>query len=90
MAATGVSREMMLAWMKEGKLLLSDYPNLNYPCASCSKSIRQGKLCADCAYRITRDIKELQAKDQALQPLRRDKPGISAGGFQIRERLSGV
>ncbi|MDQ0915738.1 flagellar protein [Paenibacillus sp. V4I5] len=88
--ATGVSQEQVHTWIKEGKLLLSDYPNLNYPCASCSKPIRGQKLCPDCAYRINRDIRELKEKDRSFQPLLREKQTVSAGGFQIRGRLSGV
>ncbi|GFZ99358.1 hypothetical protein GCM10008018_52020 [Paenibacillus marchantiophytorum] len=89
-AATGVNPEQVYVWIKEGKLHLSDYPNLNYPCASCSKPIRQQKMCSDCTSRITRDIRELKDKDQSFQVLRRDKQTVSSGGFQIRERLSGV
>ncbi|KRF12134.1 hypothetical protein [Paenibacillus sp. Soil787] len=88
--ATGVSHEQMYIWIKEGKLLLSDYPNLNYPCASCSRPIRVQKLCPDCSYRIDRDIRKLKEKDRTFQPLLREKQTASAGGFHIRERLSGV
>lgn len=89
-AAVGISSEMMYAWVKEGKLLLTDYPNLSYPCGSCMKPIRQHKLCQDCSYRISRDIKELHSKQQILQPATRTKQTTMSGGFQIRDRRSGV
>ncbi|MEC0230969.1 flagellar protein [Paenibacillus alba] len=88
--ATGATPEQLHAWIREGKLHLTDYPNLSYPCASCSKPIRQQKMCPDCAYRITQDIRELKDKDKSFQVLRREKQTISSGGFQIRERLRGV
>jgi hypothetical protein len=89
-AATGITNEQMHIWIKEGKLLLSDYPNLSYPCASCANPIRRHKLCPDCTLRINRDIKELKEKDQSIQPLRSEKQTASVSGFQIRDRLNGV
>lgn len=88
--AIGVSNEQMVAWMKEGKLLLSDYPNLNYPCGACAKPIRQHKLCPDCAYRINRDIREMKDKEQSVQPYLKEKPTALVGGFHSRERRSSV
>jgi hypothetical protein len=89
-AAVGITSEQMYAWIKEGKLLLTDYPNLSYPCGSCMKPIRQHKLCQECAYRISRDIKELHEKQQILQPLARAKQTTMSGGFRILDRRSGV
>ncbi|MBP1962039.1 flagellar protein [Paenibacillus aceris] len=89
-AAIGITSEQMYAWIKEGKLLLTDYPNLNYPCASCTKLIRQHKLCQDCTFRINREIKELNDKQQTFQPVERKRQTALSGGFQIRDRLSGV
>lgn len=89
-AAVGITSEQMFAWIKEGKLLLTDYPNLSYSCGSCMKPIRQHKLCQDCTYRIKRDIKELDDKQQNIQLAGRKKQTTWSGGFQIRERLNGV
>ena len=88
-AATGATQEQLTAWMKEGKLLLSDYPNLHYACASCSRPIRKHKLCTDCTSRLNRDIRELRDKEQPAQ-VRRERAASSIGSFQIRERLSRV
>ncbi|SDO07959.1 hypothetical protein SAMN04487897_1088 [Paenibacillus sp. yr247] len=89
-AATGVTNEQLHVWIKEGKLVLSDYPNLYYSCTICAKPIRQQKLCPECAFRINRDIRELKERDHSFQTLRREKQKASVGGFQILERLSGV
>ncbi|MBD0380664.1 flagellar protein [Paenibacillus sedimenti] len=88
-AATGVTKEQLTTWMKEGKLLLSDYPNLHYACASCARPIRKHKLCTDCIARLNKDIRELHAKERPIQ-VRREKAVSAVGGFQIRERLNGV
>jgi hypothetical protein len=87
--ATGVTIEQLDAWMKEGKLLLADYPNMHYACASCTKPIRKHKLCTDCTCRLNKDIRELKDKEQP-NFFRREKPIGTVGGFQIRDRLSGV
>ncbi|NEW06154.1 flagellar protein [Paenibacillus sp. SYP-B3998] len=89
-AATGVTLDQMYGWMKEGKLFLSDYPNLHYRCASCSSPIRNHKLCADCTYRLNKDIRALKEKEPQFGLIRREKVLSVAGGFQIRERFSGV
>ncbi|MCZ8512869.1 flagellar protein [Paenibacillus filicis] len=77
--ATGVSESRILGFIKENKLLLSQYPNLHYTCGSCRKPIRQNQLCADCRCRITRDINLL--KEQEAKKLERGT------GFQIRDRF---
>lgn len=63
-AETGVPSEQIIVWIKEGKMLLSDYPNLNYPCSSCAKPIRQHKLCPDCLMRLNKDIRELKERQK--------------------------
>ncbi|MEW9699064.1 flagellar protein [Paenibacillus sp. SI8] len=88
-AAIGVTTEQLVIWMKEGKLLLSDYPNLHYYCAACAKPIREHKLCVDCTSRLNNDIRKLSFKEQPVTYLREKQRGL-VGGFQIRERLRGV
>ncbi|WP_157276700.1 flagellar protein [Paenibacillus sp. Soil766] len=91
-AATGVSDIQLQVWMKEGKLQLSDYPNLRYPCASCSEPIREHKLCVNCSTRITRDIRKLNESGTVpsmKQP--ESKPqGPTSSGFKISDRWNRV
>lgn len=44
------------SWIRSGKLMLFDYPNLADACDLCSAPIRKGKLCHHCATRIRTDI----------------------------------
>lgn len=78
---TGVPIAYIRSWIKEGKIYVSDYPNLNYPCSSCGKRIRTQKMCIDCITRLNREIMKLKEKEQ-LNPFRQQE-----GGFQIRERF---
>lgn len=90
--ATGVSNLQLQVWMKESKLHLADYPNLNYPCGSCAAPIRQHKLCLDCSTRITRDINRLSEPSRASIPAYQPevKTQGSSRGFQIGDRWNRV
>nr|WP_246861245.1 TIGR03826 family flagellar region protein [Bacillus sp. REN3] len=54
---TGVSEELILKFIKTGKLQIAQFPNLGYPCDKCGSIIRQGKLCSKCAGEIKADLK---------------------------------
>ncbi|MBP1988959.1 flagellar protein [Paenibacillus eucommiae] len=83
--ATGVSAKYIQGWIKEGRLLITDYPNLNYPCCSCGAPIRKHKMCVDCSLRLNKEIQQLNEKEE----LRRYRGPLAAAesGFQIRERI---
>ncbi|WP_436237172.1 hypothetical protein [Paenibacillus sp. LjRoot153] len=91
-AATGVSNIQLQIWMKEGKLHLSDYPNLSYQCASCAEPIREHKLCVSCSTRITRDIRKLSESGTVQQRIKQleSKPQGNASGFKISDRWNRV
>jgi predicted amidophosphoribosyltransferase len=83
--ATSVASEQILAWIKEGKLLISDYPNLNYPCSTCGKAIRQHKMCTDCSLKLSREIRTLNEEHE--KKLNSRTPNNYGVGFQIRDRF---
>lgn len=66
--ATGVSKQLITQWIKEHRLSVADFPYLTYPCNSCGGPIRQHNLCFPCSSRLTRDIRELQAKEAEKKP----------------------
>ncbi|MCR8636883.1 flagellar protein [Paenibacillus radicis (ex Xue et al. 2023)] len=74
---TGVSEQQIYTWIKDRRLPASDYPNLTYPCNSCSGPIRQEQMCYPCRSRLTREIRELQEKET----IRTQSQGI---GFRSR------
>jgi NMD protein affecting ribosome stability and mRNA decay len=77
---TGVPFGYITTWIKEGKVLISDYPNLNYPCNCCGEPIRKHKMCLDCMVKLNREIQKMNEKTLT-------SASRSGGGFQIRERL---
>uniref|UniRef100_A0A4Y8Q3V8 Flagellar protein n=1 Tax=Paenibacillus athensensis TaxID=1967502 RepID=A0A4Y8Q3V8_9BACL len=85
--ATGVPGDQLLAWIKENKVMISDYPNLNYPCATCAKPIRKHKMCTDCLNRINKDIRELKEKDKSFAFLQARQDAGRSGAFQISDRF---
>jgi predicted amidophosphoribosyltransferase len=80
-AETGVPVDYIRAWIKEGRLHISDYPNLNYPCSSCGNPIRQNKMCMDCLMRFNQDLNKLKDRERIASIQ------VRSGGFQIRDRL---
>ncbi|UJF31200.1 flagellar protein [Paenibacillus hexagrammi] len=85
---TGVQLQQVHTWMKEGKLLLSDYPNLSYPCELCTQPIRKHKMCVDCLTLLNKEIRALQEQEKPRSF--RSVPVAAAGAFQIRDRMGRV
>jgi flagellar operon protein (TIGR03826 family) len=66
---TGVSEELILKFIKKGRLQLANFPNLGYPCDKCGRIIRTGKLCENCAGELRDDLKTFQAEEKRKQEL---------------------
>ncbi|WP_209121476.1 TIGR03826 family flagellar region protein [Alkalihalobacillus sp. BA299] len=63
--ATGVKEEYIFQFIREGRLQLAEFPNLGYPCDSCGKLIREGKLCTSCFSNLKKDL-EQHHKEQEI------------------------
>ncbi len=61
--ATGVEEELLLKFIKAGRLKLTQFPNLGYPCDKCGTIIRTGKLCNSCAQEL-RDALNIHLKEE--------------------------
>jgi uncharacterized membrane protein YvbJ len=46
---TGASREMVMDWLREGRLMANDNATPLLTCTKCGAPINTGKLCAKCA-----------------------------------------
>ncbi|PRO65670.1 TIGR03826 family flagellar region protein [Alkalicoccus urumqiensis] len=64
--ATGVSKEQIATFVREGRILASQFPGLSYPCESCETPIREGRLCDDCRKGITDGLKT-QERERSFQ-----------------------
>lgn len=67
--ATGVSEALILKFIKNGKLQITQFPNLGYPCDKCGKIIRTGKLCESCASEILNDLKNHEREEEFKQKI---------------------
>lgn len=71
--ATGVSEALILKFIKNGKLQITQFPNLGYPCDKCGKIIRTGKLCEGCASEILEDLKNHEREEEFKQKMNSHK-----------------
>ncbi len=56
--ALEISSEKITRYLREGRLeIVGDDGNLVLQCENCGKSIRTGRLCAECAGNLTKDFK---------------------------------
>ena len=62
--ATGVKESLIIKFVKAGRLHLSQFPNLGYPCDRCGTLIRDGRLCADCSQDLQKQIDDLQKMEE--------------------------
>lgn len=58
--ATGVSKELILKFIRQGRIMLSNFPNLAYPCEKCGKTIREERLCNDCKNDIHKQLNQIE------------------------------
>lgn len=74
--ATGVEEVLILKFIKTGRLKLSQFPNLGYPCDKCGKMIREGKICESCTTGLRKELKTHNAEEERKKEIeKRDKQG---------------
>jgi flagellar operon protein (TIGR03826 family) len=54
--ATGVEEDLLYKFIRKGRLKLTQFPNLGYPCDRCGKLIREGRVCETCANDIKNEL----------------------------------
>jgi len=69
---TGVDEFFISKFIRGKRLLLSQFPNLTYPCERCGAGITEGRLCANCSKELQRGLKKQQEID-AVQKKAADK-----------------
>ncbi|WP_077619702.1 TIGR03826 family flagellar region protein [Bacillus sinesaloumensis] len=67
---TGVDEELIIKFIRTGKLKLAQFPNLGYPCQKCSTLIREGNLCDDCAKELRTELSTFEKEEERLKELR--------------------
>lgn len=69
--ATGVDKDLIMKWIKNGKLKVASMPNLGYNCERCGTTIKTGMLCEPCKKGISNELKQLQKEEERKQAERR-------------------
>ncbi|MGJ9385216.1 TIGR03826 family flagellar region protein [Salipaludibacillus sp. CF4.18] len=69
---TEVEKDMIVRFIREGRLHVSQFPNLGYPCSKCGKNIKEGKLCGDCTDGFSRDL-EAGDRQKAYEKRKEDR-----------------
>lgn len=55
---TGVSMERITQYLREGRLEIPEKSPIFIKCEMCASDIRSGRLCPDCAGKLTKSMKE--------------------------------
>ncbi|MBS2970678.1 hypothetical protein J9317_18200 [Metabacillus sp. KIGAM252] len=63
-SGTGVAEELILKFIRLGRLQLSNFPNLGYPCEKCGNMIREGKICSSCTKGLHDQLAQLQREEE--------------------------
>ncbi|WP_042350844.1 TIGR03826 family flagellar region protein [Bacillus massiliigorillae] len=61
---TGVDEDLLIKFIKMGKLKLSQFPNLGYKCESCGSFIQEGSLCATCTNNMRKQLKTYNQEEK--------------------------
>lgn len=84
---TGVSEDLVLKFIKKGRLNLASLPNVGYPCESCGKMIRSGKICESCAGELEKDLSAYKREEQRKKEL--EKRQRQSAYFAIDKKYRG-
>ncbi|MCL7746743.1 TIGR03826 family flagellar region protein [Halalkalibacter alkaliphilus] len=61
---TEVPLEQIHQFVREGRLLTGHFPNLGYPCESCSSIIQEGRLCTSCSDQIKDGLEKVNKEKE--------------------------
>lgn len=78
---TGVSIKQITKFVREGRISLTDAPNLGFPCEMCGTSIREGTICMSCRDRFSRDVDKVNE----LEKRKAEELKQSRANYQIRD-----
>lgn len=74
---TGVSLDLVVEMIRDGRLILRDNPNLTYECERCGKPTQSGRYCAACTQELVAGLGGAAAdlKKQQQQPKTNERGG---------------
>lgn len=62
--ATDVEEELIIKFVKTGKLRIAQFPNLGIPCEKCGTIIRSGRLCESCSDSIRSGLETFEMEEK--------------------------
>lgn len=72
--ATGVDEDLIIKFIKSGKLRTSQFPNLGVPCEKCGKIIREGRMCDECSNSLRSELSHHEKQEARRREIgERDK-----------------
>jgi flagellar operon protein (TIGR03826 family) len=60
---TGVKEELILKFIRNSRIQLSNFPNLGYLCEQCGKMIREDRLCNECKRKIQKQLHQMKQEE---------------------------
>ncbi|HHW98002.1 MAG TPA: hypothetical protein GX738_00045 [Firmicutes bacterium] len=78
---TGVPEERILAFLRQDRIMTSEWTYLTYPCERCGKQINSGRYCEGCTVEMQQS---LDAAARSIKPTEdKERRG---GGYHIDKR----
>lgn len=65
--ATGVPRQLILRFLREGRLVKGDLAEGELRCRRCGRAISSGALCAGCAQRVGEELEDARGQPAAAR-----------------------
>ncbi|MFD4816391.1 TIGR03826 family flagellar region protein [Peribacillus butanolivorans] len=67
--ATGVEEDLIIKFVKTGKLRISQFPNLGIPCEKCGTNIQSGRLCSKCSDSLRSELQTFEDEEKCLNKI---------------------
>lgn len=72
--ATGVDEDLIVKFLKNGKLKQTQFPNLAPPCEKCGAPVMSGRICVTCKQNMETDLKVFEHEENRKKEIaERDK-----------------
>lgn len=83
--STEVEEKLILKFIKTGRLKVTQFPNLGYPCDKCGAITREGKICDKCTETLRKDLEIFKFEEERRKEIeKRDK---QATYFAMDEKI---
>ncbi|WP_299094872.1 TIGR03826 family flagellar region protein [uncultured Metabacillus sp.] len=73
-AETGVAEDLVLKFIRTGRIQLVNFPNLGYPCDKCGKMIREERMCEGCKKELTKQLRQIEQEEKISEQNKSKSP----------------